>query len=168
MKPKNCLPVVVFLSSVLVCAAQSMFEAQAQIPGAPVGAPVPTPQTALPPVAPAPANAPLPTPPAAAATSFTIGWTPSPSTNIVSQTVAWGTAPTNYTQFTAIPVNQVQFQLTGLTPATTYYVAVLCTQGVGSPATNFVKSQFGNEVVWTTNPSERPVPPQNNHVVSAP
>lgn len=115
-----------------------------------------------------PANQNFQNPPPETATMVTIGWTTSPSTNIVSQTVSWGTQSTNYTQHMNLAPAVSRFQVTGLTPATTYYIAVLCTQSVGSTGTNLVKSYYGNEIQWTTNPTQRPQSPSNASVISAP
>jgi hypothetical protein len=115
-----------------------------------------------------PANNNFQNPPAETATMVTIGWSISPSTNIVSQTVSWGTQQTNYTTHMNLAPAATRFQITGLQPATTYYIAVLCTQSVGSTGTNLVKSYYGNELRWTTNPTQRPQSPSNATIISSP
>jgi hypothetical protein len=115
-----------------------------------------------------PANNTFQNPPPETATMVTIGWTTSPSTNIVSQTVSWGLSPTNYTSHMNLAPSVSRFQITGLVPATSYYIAILCTQSVGTSGTNLVKSFYSNEIHWTTNPTTRPVSPSSAAVISAP
>ena len=115
-----------------------------------------------------PANQQFQNPPPEAATMVTIGWTISSSSNIISQTVSWGLQTTNYTLHMNLAPTVTKFQLIGLQPATTYHIAVLCTQATGTYGTNLVKSYYGNEIVWTTTPTTRPVSPSNAAVISSP
>src|SRR6516165_5112464 len=85
-----------------------------------------------------PANNQFQNPPPEAATMVTIGWTCSPSTNIVSQTVSWGLSSSNYMSHMNLAPSVSRFQITGLVPANTYYIAVLCTQSIGTTGTNLV------------------------------
>jgi len=101
-------------------------------------------------------------------TNVTIAWTLSTATNVVQQTVSWGLSPTNYTDSIPLAPNVTTFQITGLKPASTYYIAVMCVQGIGTMGTNLIKSVYSPEIVWTTAPSDRPPPPQNVRVVSSP
>lgn len=103
-----------------------------------------------------------------AQTAITIRWQPSPSTNIVSQTVGWGLAHGNYSQVINLAPNVTTFQITGLTPALSYFIAVRATQALGSYPTNLVNSDWGPELVVTTFPTSKPVPPSMPTVVSQP
>ena len=113
-------------------------------------------------------NASLPTPPPETATQVTIGWIPSISTNLVSQTVGWGTGTTNYTIFVNVMPNVSRYTVQNLQPATTYYIAIFCTQSIGTTGTNLVRSPWSNEIRWTTNPTVRPQPPTAAVVISSP
>lgn len=101
-------------------------------------------------------------------TAMTVRWSLSPSTNVVSQTIGWGTAHGNYNQVMNLAPNVVTFQITGMIPATTYFVSVRCTQALGAYPTNMVTSDWGPELVVTSYPTSKPTPPGMPVLVSQP
>jgi len=104
----------------------------------------------------------------AGSTSVTIGWTLSPSTNIVSQTICWGFTGQGYPWRLNLSPTTTQYQLLNLQPASTYHIALQCAQSLGTTGTNLVYSEYSTEVVYTTLPVARPAPPQTPKVIGVP
>ena len=100
--------------------------------------------------------------------SATVVWNISPATNIVSQTLAWGTASGIYTYSINLAPNVNTFQITALSPGTTYFVAVQCRQAVGITGTNLIMSAWSPEIALTTYPIDRPAAPNGLKVTSQP
>ena len=113
-------------------------------------------------------NSSLATVPPEAASQITIGWVQSTSINIVMQTIGWGTASGDYAYFLNVDPNQTKFTITGLMPATTYFISVYASQSLGLTGTNWIRSPWGTECSATTYPTQRPAPPTDINVISQP
>jgi hypothetical protein len=101
--------------------------------------------------------------------SATVTWNVSAATNVIGQTIAWGTSTGNYsTRQMNLAANVNTYQLTGLSPGVTYHVAVMCSQSIGTTGTNIVNSAWSPEITITTYPPDRPSAPNGLKLVSQP
>ncbi len=95
---------------------------------------------------------------AAIAATVTLGWTPSTSPNIASQTLYVGVAAGIYTNQIILPASTVQYQVLNLITGATYHFALT------AMASNGLVSPFSSESVYTV-----PIPPPpTNTAPSAP
>jgi len=95
----------------------------------------------------------LPALPLRAVQSVTLGWNPSPSADVRSYQICYGTVSQNYCHTLAVPGNSTNTTIWGLVGGQTYYFAARAIQGVAA------KSDFSAELTYTVPPDTANQPP---------